>query len=266
MKYDQRQKNQPGQSQTPASAPLQSRPTSPLQGHSYAAGQALQSMHSQNAQHPQTAMEPRAKPEASSLVRDAVALHASHGDALAQAATHARVPVAGLAAIVLAEQHFLPARVDERMPLRFLPYEFWLATGRWLVDSHKDQGAEYRALQEAQHLDPQAALEATRMGIAQVSGAEAEAAGYASAAAMHAGLAADAGAQVRALGAVAAADVALGDALRAEDWHSVANLRAGPAAGALGYDDALAAFASSYQPFAAGGGDDGPDGPKKRRR
>jgi hypothetical protein len=260
MKHDQRQKNQPGQSQTPASAPLQSRPTSPLQGHSYAAGQALQSLHSQNA------MEPRARPEPSSLVRDAAALHANHGETLAQAAAQARVPAAGLAAIVLAEQHFLPTRVDERMPLRFLPYEFWLATGRWLVDSHKDQASEYRALQEAQQLDPQAALQATRMGIGQVGGAEAEAAGFASAAAMQAELATDAGAQVRALGAVAATDVALGDALRAEDWRSVATLRAGPAAGALGYDDALAAFASSYQPFATGGGEDEAGAPRKRRR
>ena len=36
---------------------------------------------------------------------------------------------AGLAAIVLAEQHFLPPRTDDRMPLRFEPYPFWLATG-----------------------------------------------------------------------------------------------------------------------------------------
>ncbi len=261
MKHDQRPKQQPSQTPlAPAALPL-ARPQAgnPLTGHSYAAGQALQSMQT-------VTQEPRPRPEQSSLQRDAQALHAQHGDALAQAAAQARVPVVGLAAIVLAEQHFLPAKVDERMPLRFEPYPFWLATGRWLVDSHKDQAAEYRALAEAQQVDPQAAMQATRMGIGQLSGAEAQAAGYASATAMHDALAADAGAQVRALGAVAAADAALGDALRAEDWRAVADLRAGPAAGALGYDDALAGFASSYKTWAGGGGDDDTGKPRKPRR
>ena len=176
MKHDQRPKQQPSQTPlAPAALPL-ARPQAgnPLTGHSYAAGQALQSMQT-------VTQEPRPRPEQSSLQRDAQALHAQHGDALAQAAAQARVPVVGLAAIVLAEQHFLPAKVDERMPLRFEPYPFWLATGRWLVDSHKDQAAEYRALAEAQQVDPQAAMQATRMGIGQLSGAEAQAAGYASA-------------------------------------------------------------------------------------
>ena len=105
------------------------------------------------------------------------------------------------------------------------------------------------------------------MGLGQLSGSEAHGAGFASASAMLAELSVDEGAQVRALGALAAADVALADAMRAEDWHAVATLRAGPAAGALGYDDALAAFALTYQAFATGGGgDDEADQPKKRRR
>ncbi len=257
MKHDQRPKQQPVQPKQTAVG--QARSSSPLAGHSYAAGQALQSL--------QTGRTPvvRAQPEPSSLQRDAAALHAQHGPGLAQAALQACVPVTALAAVVLAEQHLLPPVVDARMPVRFEPYEFWLATGQWLVDSHKDQAAEYRALQDAQAVDPLAALQATRMGLAQVRGAEAQAAGYASAVEMHADLDADPGAQVRALGALVAADAALGDALRAEDWRTVAGLRAGPAAGALGYDDALAAFAASYQAFASGGDDDA-DAPKKKRR
>ncbi len=257
MKHDQRQKPTPGHTPTPPTG--QARTPSPLAGHSYAAGQTLQSLQT-------TVPEPQLRPEPGSLHRAAAALHGLHGGVLVHAARHADVPVAGLAAIVLAEQHFLPPRTDDRMPLRFEPYPFWLATGRWLVDSHKDQAAEYQALREAQEVDPVAALEATRMGVAQVSGGQAQAAGYTSAAAMHEALAADAGAQVRALGALAAADAALGDALRSENWRTVASLRAGPAAGALGYDDALAAFSSSYKPFALGGGDDDGEAPRKKRR
>lgn len=262
MKHDQRNKPQPGQTTPTAQTTTgraQPRATSPLAGHSYAAGHALQSLHG-------AAPEARARPGPSSLQRDAAALHQTHGETLAQAAQQAQVPVTSLAAVVLAEQHFLPARVDERMALRFEPYQFWLATGRWLVDSHKDQAAEYRALQEAQALDAPAALQACRMGLAQISGADAALAGYASAAAMHGALSEDPGAQLRALGALAAADVALGDAMRAEDWRTVASLRAGPAAGALGYDDALAGFASSYKPLVYGDGDGDDDPAKKKRR
>lgn len=263
MKHEQKPQNQ-NQPQTTPKVPGVLTPQSPLAGHSYATGQALQTMRQQPGQ------AELDLPAVSSLTHAASELHAQHGQALAQGALRAKVPEAGLAAIVLAETHLLPAKLDERLPVRFEPYPFWLATGKWLVDSHKDQGAEYRALAEAQQIDPQAAWQATRMGVGQVSGTEAKSAGYASAEAMHAALTADPAAQIRALAEVVAASAPLTDALAAEDWRTVAALRAGPAAGALGYEDALAAFASSYKPFAAGsqagvgGGDD--DKPKRRKR
>ena len=264
MKHEPRRAPEPPrQSHQPAGgvfAPAP--PTSALAGHSYAAGQTLQSLQAAASGQPHAATP-------SSLDTAADGLRAAHGADLAALAAAGRVPEAGLAAILLAEGHFLPPRVDERMSVRFEPYPFWLATGRWLVDSHKDQPTEYRALREAEAIDPAAARQSTRMGLGQVRGGEAEAAGYATAAAMWTALEASPSAQVAALGRVVAADPALSAALCSEDWRAVAAIRSGPAAGVLGYEDALAAFASAYAGSARVGpeaGDDDPEDGRKPRR
>lgn len=249
-----RQKAPPVTSSTAAVAP----PSARAAGLSWSAGHALQSLQSAHAPGPQGPRD--------ALARDAADLHATLGTALAAGAQAARVPVQALAAVVLAEQSLLAPRVDDRLALRFLPYPFWQATGHWLVNTHKDQGAEYKALDDAKSIDPQAAWQATRLGLGQVGGDEAKLAGHVDAQQMHHAMTADPAEQVRSLAAIVATDAPLADAMRAQDWRVVADLRAGPAAGALGYEDALHGYAASYARIATGGGDDETDPAKPPRK
>lgn len=204
-----------------------------------------------------------------SAIREAAdRLNAQHGQQIQASG----VPEVAAAAVILTESQLVPAAVDDRMPIRFEPYAFFERTGRWLVATHKDQAAEYKALGEARSIDDDAALRSTRMGLAQVSGAEAEQAGHASPVDMLKALQASPQAQVQALLDVIARDDGLRGAMEAQDWRQVASLRAGPGYGALGYDDALAAYADAYrrsQEQSRGvkpGGDDDDDKPKKPRK
>lgn len=190
-------------------------------------------------------------------------LHAQHGDRLQTGSEQVGVPTAAAAAVILAESQFSPAPVDDRMPIRFEPYAFFQQTGRWLVATHKDQAAEYRAFGEAQTIDPAAAHTSVRMGVAQISGSEAGAAGFESAESMLHAMQTDPAAQVAGLFQVIAADDGLRTALAEQDWRQVASLRAGPGFGALGFDEALAASAEAWRKVEAGGGDDDTDSPKK---
>ena len=204
----------------------------------------------------------------SELAAQAQALHGQHGDQLRQGAQQAGVPQESLAAVLLAERHYLPraaAGQPEALPIRFEPYVFFQMTGRWLAATHRDQGAEQRVFEQACGLNPEAAHQSLRMGLAQISGAESASAGYADAQAMKAAFTGDPTAQVAALLTLAAAPGPLQQGLAAENWSQVAQLRAGPGYGALGYDQALAAAAQAYKSIVRhGGGDD--DEPKKRKR
>jgi len=204
------------------------------------------------------------------LDRSAEGLHARHGALLKAGSERAGVPAEATAAVVLTETSQLRGVADDRVPVRFEPYEFFRETGRWLVATHRDQDAEYHVLDEARAIDPAAAHRALRVGVAQVSGREAAAAGFETAEAMLAGMQSDEQAQIDGFLAVVSAQGELRDAMSSSDWSAVAELRAGPGFGALGYDDALAAHADAYRRAAEkgyGGGDDGDDDkPKKPRK
>ena len=102
------------------------------------------------------------------------------------------------------------------------------------------------------------------MGLGQLQGGEAHAAGYADAAEMIEAMRGDEVAQIQGLGRVVAQNDALASALASEDWAAVAVMRAGPAYGALGYDQALASYAAAYQRATSHGGDDSDDDDDKR--
>jgi hypothetical protein len=221
-----------------------------VRGGGYAAGQALTSAREGAAAGPQ------AQRGGDNLLAAAAALAEHHGEALAQAASSAGIPVAAAAAVVLTELHGLELGLDAGadgaaagalMPIRFEPYRFWQATGHWLVNSHLDQATEQEAFDEARGLDADAAHDALRMGLGQVAGTEATAAGFADAAAMYTALRDSPAAQLEALTRVIAADDAVVQAACDGAWDELAAARAGPAFAALGYDDALAAFSDAWQ-------------------
>lgn len=245
-------------------------------GHRYAGGAATRGG-GQPAQSGQVAAAPQ-----SELHSAAIELRETQGDRLQSGAAHLGVDTASLAALVLAERHLLPRPVPgmaESLPIRFEPHVFFEQTGRWLPATHRDQAAEYRVFDQARAVDEAAAHRALRMGVGQVSGMEAEMAGYPSAEAMRVQLATGPDAQIEALLAVVAAQDDLRGALQAEQWSQVAQLRAGPGYGALGYDLGLQAAQTAWQQVASpgphgggkpsiGGGDDdtGDDKPTKRKR
>lgn len=231
-------------------------------GHRYAGAAAARSPAG-------AASAPQAAAAASSeLAAQAQALQGQHGAQLQQGAQAAGVPQEALAAVLLTERHYLPRSApgqSDALAIRFEPYVFFQMTGRWLAATHRDQAAEQRVFEQACALDPAAAHHSLRMGLAQISGAESAAAGFSDAAAMKAALTGDPVAQVAALITLASAEGPLQQGLAAENWAQVAQLRAGPGYGALGYDQALAAAAQAYKSVVRhGGGDD--DEPKKRRR
>lgn len=196
-------------------------------------------------------------------------LHQTHGPQIEAGAARTGVSADAAAAVMLTETGGLPGVSDDRLSIRFEPYAFYQQTGRWLVATHKDQDAEHSVFEQARQIDPAAAHVAVRAGLGQVSGAEAEAAGYESAEQMLAAMQGSPQAQIDGLFNVIAADADLHQALGAADWQRVAELRAGPGYGALGYDDALAAFASAYRQVSGkgyGGGDDDDDKPKRPTR
>lgn len=205
---------------------------------------------------------------ASALHGAAQRLSAEFRAPLAQAAAQTGIAESALAAVVLAEGQYLPREVpgmSDALPIRFEPYLFFQQTGRWLAATHRDQAAEYRVFEQARALDDGAAHRSLRMGMAQVGGHEAEAAGFASAHAMRSAMAADPAVQLAAWTSLVAAEPGLQQALQQQDWTQVALLRAGQGYGALGYDQALvAADAAWRQVVQPGGGDD--DESKKRRK
>lgn len=247
-----------GQPRTTGAAPRQA--PRAAAGHKYGTSTAL------NTLAPPPGLPPVAPVGPSSIVDTATQLHDRHGEQIRSGSEALSVPPAATAAVLLAEGQFAPTPVDDRMAIRFEPYVFYQQTGRWLVATHKDQTAEYRAFSEAQAIDPGAAHLALRMGVAQLSGAEANAAGYDTPEAMRTALEQDPAAQVAGLLSVIAADTGLRDALAAQDWRQVAQLRAGPGFGALGYDDALAACADAYRRVQHGGGDDDDGKPKRKKK
>ncbi len=197
-------------------------------------------------------------------------LRAQHGATIRAGSERAGVPEHAVAAVVLAERDQVGA-TDGRAALRFEPYAFYQRTGHWVVATHKDQGAEYEAFEQAARVDASAAQESVRIGLGQVAGAEAEAAGFADAATMFTTMQGSETAQLDGLVQVITNDADLCTALSSEDWAQVAEMRAGPGYGAISYDDALASYAAAYQRSAevAHGGDDDDDDSeddKKKRR
>lgn len=230
-----------------------------LAGRRYGTGATLQA--------PDKPGLPPAPPAPRSALHEASArLLGQHGAQITAGAAKVGIPDHAVAAVLLTEGQFSAAPVDDRMPLRFEPYAFFQQTGRWLVATHKDQAAEYRAFQEARAIDPVAAHTSVRMGVAQLAGTEAQAAGFQDAQAMMSALQTDPQAQVDGFLQVVASSEDLRGALASEDWRAVASLRAGPGYGALGYDDALAAGAAAWKSVAHGGEDDDTDAPRKPRR
>ena len=233
-----------------------------LAGRRYGTGTAL---HSPGKPAPLTPPPPHT----TAFEEGALALDRVHGERIRSGSAQVGVPPESTAAVLLAESHLVAPRTDDRMPIRFEPWRFYQQTGRWLVATHKDQGAEYRAFAEARTIDPAAAHACLRMGMAQLSGAEAQAAGFGDAPSMLAALEHDPAAQIEGLVAVVGADADLRTAMAAGDWRTVASMRAGPGFGAIGYDDALAAWAEAWRrleraPKRGGGDDDDGDKGKKR--
>lgn len=232
-----------------------------LAGRRYGTGMALQS--------PGNAAPLAPSPPHTTAFEEGVrALDTVHGERIRSGSARVGVPPESTAAVLLAESQLIAPRTDDRLPIRFEPWRFFQQTGRWLVATHKDQGAEYRAFAEARTIDPAAAHACLRMGIAQLSGAEAQAAGFGNATGMLAALEQDPAAQVDGLVAVVNTDADLRTAMMAGDWRTVASLRAGPGFGAIGYDDALAAWAEAWRrldraPKPGGGDDDDDDKGKK---
>ena len=231
-------------------------------GRRYETGQALRGRGS-------ASQETAAQQPASEMDRVAGALHERHGEQIQDGSAKVGVPAEATAAIVLTETSQLRGVSDDRVPVRFEPYEFFRRTGKWLVATHRDQDAEHQVFDQAKALDPAAAHESLRMGVAQLSGQEAAAAGHESAAAMYAAMHDGEQAQIDGLLSVVGHDESLRSAMGEGDWRAVAELRAGPGYGALGYDDALAAYAGAYKRATVGygGGDDGDDDkPKKKKK
>jgi hypothetical protein len=255
-----------------------SRASSGLKGHSYAAGAALTT-----TERAASFTNGDASRGQDTGIAAAADLIERHGATLASAAARAGVPESALAAVVLTEAAQLGSVVPGALAMRFEPFVFWQQTGQWVVATHRDQAAERGAFAEACNVDASAAHVALRMGLAQLSGAEASAAGFADAVAMRAAFEADPTAQIEAIATLASADGALHDAMVAEHWSNLAALRAGPAYHAVGYDDALHASALAWSELRQaegatadahpassaryGGGDEGPaDGDDKPRR
>lgn len=212
--------------------------------------------------------EPGAEPVRSSLETAASELHQRHGERISAGAAQVGVPEEAAAAVVLAETANLSGASDARLAIRFEPYAFYQRTGNWLVATHKDQAAEYRVFEQARSAAPEAALESLRMGVAQLSGAEAVAAGFESAGQMFDTMGNSESAQIEGMFNLIANDQELRGAMEQADWQRVAELRAGPGYGALGYDDALAANADAYARALgrpAHGDDDDEDKPKRKR-
>jgi hypothetical protein len=235
-----------------------------LAGRRYGTGTTLQS--------PQKSGLPAAPPSPKSAFEDlATRLHANQGVRIDDASARLGVPPHNAAAVILAECQLLPTRIDDRMPIRFEPHAFFTQTGRWLVATHKDQAAEYRTFHDARGIDASAAFACVRMGMAQISGLEAHAAGFDSAQAMMGAMEKSPDAQVDGLFRLVESDGGLREAMQKGDWRQLALLRAGPGYGAVGYHDALAAWSEAYKQVAKaaakkpGGGDDD-DKPKKRRK
>ncbi len=232
-------------------------------GHRYQGAAAARSPGTSGSQPAVTPTGP-----ASELHQAALTLAAQHGEQLQQSAGKLGVPGENLAAVVLTEGQYVPKLAgNETLAIRFEPYAFFRETGRWLAATHRDQQAEQRVFDQAKALDGEAAHRSLRMGLGQVSGSEAVAAGYPSAEAMKQALDGNATAQLDAVTAVIAGDPSLKTAIGQADWAGVALLRAGPGYGALGYDQALAASAQAYKQAVKPGGDDDDDGkPVKRTR
>ncbi len=229
-------------------------------GHSYAAGAAIRANHH--------AGQGDAGTVVSEIDTRASELSTRHGGLIGQQADQAGVPTHSIAAVVLAETSLLNTGTQsaDGTLLRFEPYTFFERTGTWLVATHKDQAAEYAAFEQAKAVDEDAALHSVRVGVGQLQGDEARAAGFDGPAEMMDAMRGDEVAQIQALSRVVAQDGNLSGALSSEDWAAVALMRAGPAYGALGYDQALASYASAYQRATGYGGDDDDDGDDKPKR
>lgn len=203
-----------------------------------------------------------------SFTLNAQSLRGAHGAFIAQRSGETGVAAEHAAAVILTESALASDGAKDATKVRFEPYAFFQQTGRWLVATHKDQAAEYRAFEQARAIDPAAAHTALRMGLAQLAGSEAAAAGYDSAQSMWQAMQDNPSAQIDGLFSVIAANTDLRNALAAENWREVAVMRAGTGYAALGYDDALAANATTYRQVSAdkghGGGDDDDGKPKKR--
>ncbi len=249
----------PARAQTPAAA------ADAAAGHRYQGAQALRAMRPEAT--PGAMPAAAAQPLQTELHRQAAELRDQHGERLQNSAGRLGVPESSLAAILLTERQYLarpsPATAD-KMPVRFEPFVFFSQTGRWLVATHRDQAAEYASFDQARGHDDLAAHRSLRMGVGQVSGQEAELAGFATPQAMHDALQKGPAAQIDALVALVQGHDDLRGALANSDWTQAALLRAGPGYGALGYDQTLQLAAQVYRAVKPGGGDDDDD--KKRRR
>ena len=198
---------------------------------------------------------------------NAQSLRGLHGAQITQRSGETGVAAEHAAALILTESALATTGGTDATTVRFEPYAFFQQTGRWLVATHKDQAAEHRAFEQARAIDPVAAHCALRMGLAQLAGSEAAAAGYDSALSMWQAMQGNPAAQIDGLFSVIAANSDLRGALAAENWREVAVMRAGSGYAALGYDDALAANATTYRKVSASevhGGDDDDGKPKKR--
>ncbi len=198
-------------------------------------------------------------------------LFVHYGEQLGEASERAGVPAEVAAAIVLTETSTMKGATADRLPIRFEPYKFFERTGDWLVATHKDQQAEYEVFRQARGVDADAAHQSLRMGMAQLSGDEAQAAGYDSAEQMYTSMEASPQVQLDGLFQVITADADLSDAMVAREWQQIAELRAGPGYGALGFEQALETYASAYTQAAnrGHGGDDDEDerdDERKRKR
>ncbi|MBM4345656.1 MAG: DUF3380 domain-containing protein [Deltaproteobacteria bacterium] len=251
----------PARAQTPAAA------TDAAAGHRYLGAQALRSMRPEAT--PAALPAAPSQPLQTELHRQAAELRDQHGPSLQRGAGRLGVPESALAAIVLTERQYLarpsPTTAD-KMPVRFEPFVFFSQTGRWLVATHRDQAAEYASFDQARGHDDLAAHRALRMGVGQVSGQEAEIAGFPSPQAMHDALQAGPAAQVDALVGLVQGHDDLRAALANSDWTQAALLRAGPGYGALGYDHTLQVAAQAYRSVKPGGGDDDDDKKKKPKK
>ena len=254
---------QRGGRETRAEAGVAQRGDRELVGRRYETGAAMRSPRTGD---PGQEADPQAV--RSSLETAASELHERHGERISEGAAQVGVPEEAAAAVVLAETANMTGLRDEQLAIRFEPYAFYQRTGNWLVATHKDQAAEYQVFEQARSASPDAAHESLRMGVAQLSGSEAVAAGFESARQMFDAMGNSETAQIDGMFNLIANDRELRGAMEQADWQRVAELRAGPGYGALGYDDALAANADAYARALgrpAHGDDDDEDKPKRKR-